>query len=133
MEIFIGILGLVIAILTFWYSFYRKPKEELNHLKVQFKATQKLSKDLQVELERYITETNSWDHQMFTNISFGSYLTEMKESYKQNLSDELYDKLDNLDLTKSTILSMTKSIETQFNALQQIQIEIRMRSREING
>ena len=130
MEITIGIIGLVIAIITFWYSFYRKPKEELEHLKIQFKSTQKLSKELQGELENYITRTDSWDLQMFPNISFRSYLTEMKESYKKNLSDELYNTLDSMNLTKPIIQSMTKSIETQFDALNQIQIELRIRTRQ---
>ncbi len=129
MEIIIGILGLIIAVLTFWYSFYKKPKEELLHLKAQFKATQKLSENLQVELENYIAKTNSADQPIFPNISFGSYLNEMKESYKENLSDELYNKLDNLNLSKSINQSMIESLETQFSALQQIQIEIKMRGR----
>ncbi len=67
---------------------------------------------------------------MFANISFGAYLTEMKESYEENLSDELYNSLDTLNLTKPIIKSMIKSLETQFSALQQIQIELRIRSRE---
>ncbi|WP_299535535.1 hypothetical protein [Ulvibacterium sp.] len=131
MEIAIGIIGLIIAILTFYYSFFRKPKEELDNLKIQFKPTQQLSKKLQVELENYINATDSWNHPMFPNISFGAYLTEMKESYKENLSDDLYKKLDTLNLTKPIIRSRTKSLETQFNALQQLQIELRIRSRKV--
>ena len=129
MEKIIGIIGLMIAILTFWFSFCRKPKEELEHLKVLFKSTQKISQDLQIELDNYINETESWDLDMFPNISFSSYLTEMKNSYKENLSDELYNKLNTLELTKPIIVSMTKSLENQFNTLQHIQIELRMRKK----
>jgi len=130
MENIIGVIGIAIALLTFWYSFHRKPTEELDHLKVQYKSTQQLSKELQIELENYINKTNSWDAPLFPNISYGSYLTEMKESYKKNLSDDLYNKLDSLNLTKPIIQSMTKSLETQFNALQQIQIALRIQNRK---
>ncbi|MFT7901307.1 hypothetical protein VBY74_15140 [Tenacibaculum ascidiaceicola] len=130
MENIIGVIGVLIAMLTFWYSFYRKPNDELEHLKAQYKSTQQLSKELQVELENYIKKTNSWDTPLFPNISYGSYLIEMKESYKENLSDDLYNKLDTMNLTKPIIKSMVNSLETQFNALQQIQIVLRMQNRK---
>ena len=133
MEILITIIGLIIALLTFWYSFYRKPKEELDHLKVQFNATQQLSKEVQRELENYINNTKSREQLMYPNITFGSYLIEMRESYKENLSDDLYNKLNNLKLTKPIIKSMTESLETQFKALQQIQIELKIRNRQNIG
>lgn len=39
----IAIIGLVIALITFIWQFYFNPKEEYSHLKVQFKANQRLS------------------------------------------------------------------------------------------
>ena len=43
MEITIGILTLLVAILTLKLQFFSKPQEELKHLQIQFKATQELS------------------------------------------------------------------------------------------
>lgn len=129
MEIFIGIFGLIIAIATFWYSFKRKPKEELQFLKLQFRSTQKLLKDLQIELEDFINKNLCSELEMFPNISFSCYLSEMKSSSKENLSEELYDKIDEMELTKPIIKSMTKSLENQFNELQKIQTELSMRER----
>lgn len=130
MGLIIGGIGLFIAIITFYYTFFKKPTEELNHLKLQFRANQKLSKELQFELERYMEKENAWNQFMYSNISFKSFLDEMKDSHNKNLSNELYNTLDKGNLTKSNIISMTKSLETQFSALQQIQIEVRMRSRQ---
>jgi len=132
LEILIGIFGLIIAIATFWYSFFRKPKEELLHLKAQFKATQSISKELQSEIEKYISKTGRGDELMFSNISYSSYLNTLKETYKENLSDELYAKLERLNLTKSIIHSMIKSLDSQFSALQHMLIEMRIKNKRIN-
>ncbi|TXN37416.1 hypothetical protein FVB32_03790 [Flagellimonas hymeniacidonis] len=126
MEIIIGVLGLVIAWLTFKYTFFSKPTEELNHLKLQFRSNQKLSQEVQKALESYIIDANAADDYIFPNITFLNYLTEMKESYDNNLSDKLYDELTKLNLPKSTILSMTKSLETQFSALLETQTALRL-------
>ena len=132
MEALIGIFGLIVAIITLWYSFFRKPKEELQHLKAQFKATQSISKELQSEIENYISKTGRGDELMFSNISYSSYLNTLKESYKENLSDELYNKLERLNLSKSIINSMIKSLDGQFAALQHILIEMKIKNKRID-
>lgn len=129
MEIIIGVLGLVIAGLTFKYTFFSKPTEELNHLKLQFRSNQKLSQEVQKELEDYIIKANAADDFIFPNITFQNYLTEIRETHAENLSDKLYDKLNELTLPKSTILSMTKSLETQFAGLLETQTKIRLLNR----
>lgn len=132
MEILIAILGLIVAIIALWYSHFRKPKEEFHHLKVQFRATQSMSKELQSELEDYINKTGSGDEFIFQNISYTSYLNVLKESYKENLSDDLLYRLDELNLSKSIIESMIKSLDKQFSELQQILIEIKIRRQNIH-
>ena len=51
MEI-IPITGVVLAAITFIYQFYLKPKEKFSHLKIQFRATQRLSLRVQEELRQ---------------------------------------------------------------------------------
>lgn len=129
MEKIIAILGLIIAWLTFKYSFLSKPKEEFNHLKLQFRTNQKLSQEVQKQLENYIVKANAGDDFLLPNVTFKNYLTEIKEAHSENLSDKLYNQLDNLDLPKSAILSMTRSLETQFNGLLEIQTKLRLLDR----
>lgn len=132
MEIVIGILGLIIAIITFKYSFFSKPTEELNHLKVQFRATQRLSNEVQKEIKAYISNANAADKLMFPNVTFSAYLSQMEESYQENLSEILYNKSEKLELTKSNILSMTKSLETQFSSLLEIQTQMKLLNRQLS-
>ncbi|AWX44560.1 hypothetical protein HME9304_01563 [Flagellimonas maritima] len=132
MEIIIGVLGLAIACLTFKYTFFSKPTEELNHLKLQFKSNQKLSQEVQRELEDYINKANAANDFIFQDVTFQNFLTEIKEAHVVNLSDKLFDKIRNPELTKSTILSMTKSLETQFEGLLEIQTRIRLLKRSLN-
>jgi hypothetical protein len=42
----IGILGLLIAWFTYQKTFLDKPKEEMEHLKIQFRATQTTSMEV---------------------------------------------------------------------------------------
>lgn len=125
-EIIIGILGLIIAWLTFKYTFFSKPKEELDHLKILFKSTQRLSLDVRQMIEKYIKNNNAENKLMFENATFGNYLKLMKESFKENLSDELFDKIDKSALTKTNISSMINSLEKQFKALQEIQLKMEL-------
>jgi N-methylhydantoinase B/oxoprolinase/acetone carboxylase alpha subunit len=135
MEITISIIGLIVAIAAFYYSFLRKPVDELANLKAQFLATQKLSKSVQELIEEYANKTGSWEKPMFreSNISVKSYLNQMKDSYQENLSDELFQSLSSLKLNKANIESMTKSLETQQSALLQMQAEFRLHLSELNN
>lgn len=121
MEIFIGIIALVIAILTFKFSFFRKPTEELEHLKIQFKLTQKLSKEVQKNLASYIKLNDSSNEILFGDVTCGKYLAALQKAYEKYLPDKLLDDLDHLNMTKANITSMTQSIEKQFTALQNVQ------------
>ncbi len=54
MVTLIGFIGIVIALYSIKLKFFSESKEELEHLKIQFRATQILSMDLQYELEKII-------------------------------------------------------------------------------
>lgn len=122
----IGILGVVIAILTFGLQFFSKPKEEFNHLKIQFKATQKLSLQVQSELEQYIIKYDAENKYMFSGMTYKACLTEMRRSFKENLSDEIFNKIESLKLSKTNINSMNESLKTQYSALSQIHSQLRI-------
>lgn len=139
METIFTILGLIIAsvglcyaIKTYNAQFQSKPDEELQHLKAQFKANQTLSLRVQMDLEKFIQENNAWEEYMFPGVKYGTYLEEMKHSFKVNLSDDLFNELESLDLTKTNILSMTNSLDEQFKALSQIQTSLLLQQRQHN-
>lgn len=54
MVTLIGFIGIVIALYSIKLKFFSESKEELEHLKIQFRAIQTLSMDLQYELEKII-------------------------------------------------------------------------------
>ena len=124
MEITIGILTLLVAILTLKLQFFSKPQEELKHLQIQFKATQRLSLQVQKELEQFIFEYHVGENEIFSGVRYKDYLAEMKKSFRENLSDEIFNRAISFKLSKSNIYSMTKSLETQFEALSQIHINL---------
>lgn len=131
MEIGLAIVGVLIAIITFYFSFYRKPTGELDNFKAQFRATQKLSMQVQQAIEEYASRTNSWENPIFSDFTFRTYLKQMKESYRTNLSDELYDQVFRSKLTIANIGSMLKDLEKQQSSLLEIQTEVNMRLKQI--
>ena len=54
MELVIGIIGILLTLWTIKMQFFSKPNEELKHLTIQFMATQKLSLQVQDNLEKLI-------------------------------------------------------------------------------
>ena len=132
MGIVISIIGVLIAGWAIKLQFFSKPQEELDLLKLQFRTTQELSLQVQKEFEDLIIQYNGWYREMFPNITYGAYLEEMKSSYKKNLSDELLNNIVSLNPTKSTIMSMIKSLETQFEALNQVQSQLNILRRQLS-
>ena len=124
MEI-ITIIGVVIAIITFIYQFHLKPKEKLSHLKIQFKATQRLSLQVQEELREFIEKYDAGDQFLMPGITYQAYLAQMDRSFDENLSGRLLKEVESLKPLDNTIDSMLKSLETQFEALSQIDAQLR--------
>lgn len=130
MEVALSIVGVLLTVVTFYFSFFRKSTDELDNFKAQFRATQQISKLTQAKLEEYVNETACWDEAMFPGVSFKVYLEHMKDSYQQNLSDELFERVTTLELNKANIGSMLKSLEDQQSALLQIKAEIEIKLRQ---
>lgn len=136
MTEFLTILGVVIAIITFYLQFHKHPKQETSHLKeillVQFKMNQKLSIDLKRDLEKYASITNSFDNLMFTGITFRQYINELDKSQKNNLSDELYLRVKNMNSENNHYFqSMYDSLKTQYQNLEMLHTETKIKLNNI--
>jgi len=134
MEITIGILGFIIVIIAVEYFFFSKRKEEkeeeeevaIDPLEVRFKATQKLSEEVQIDIENYILKADAAEKPLFKDMTFSEYLAHLKETHSENLSDSLYERLSKLELTKSNSVFIIKSLEFQFSALLQIKDKVQL-------
>lgn len=104
------IIGVILSAYAVKLQFFSKPKEELQHLRIQFRATQRLSKQVQEDLEILINCYNMGDCIIFPGTTYCNYLESMKKSYNENLSDDLIKNIEALDVSKSNLLSMTKSL-----------------------
>lgn len=121
----IAIIGVIVAVITFIYQFHLKPKEKLSHLKIQFKATQRLSLQVQEELRKFIEKYDAGDQFLMPGITYQAYLAQMERSFDENLSGRLLKEVESLKPLDNTIDSMLKSLETQFEALSQIDAQLR--------
>lgn len=115
----------MLAIIPIIYQFYLKPKEKFSHLKIQFRATQRLSLQVQAELREFIEKYDAEDQFLMPGITYQAYLAQMEKSFDENLSDRLLKEVESLKASDNTIDSMLKSLETQFEALSQIDAQLR--------
>lgn len=116
-EIAIGILGLLIAWFTYQKTFLDKPKEEIEHLKVQFRASQTTSMKVRTDLIRLSQVYGMGSSELFKGMTIDNYIGLMKETYEKNLSDELLDNMLKLKPSRSLLKSMINSLEKQHNEL----------------
>lgn len=127
MEIFFIAFGTIVAALTFYYQFQEQPKREISDLKemvlTQFKVNQKLSIDLKNNLEKYVSQTDSYDDPFLDWITFRGYINVLDKSQKTNLSDESFLKVKNLN-SSNTILfqSFYDSLKSQYEELNKLNI-----------
>lgn len=134
-NILIGIIGLLVALIGLKYSrksfkkeHIERPQENILHLKAQFKATQKLSKDLYHDLKEFATKKSYFEEEIWPGVTYNMYLQELLNSQNGNLSDEVFDKISVGYLPEMTIQSMSKSLEEQFNALTLLHNELKIKS-----
>ncbi|RZK38111.1 MAG: hypothetical protein EOO90_23405 [Pedobacter sp.] len=116
-EITVGILGLLIAWFTYQKTFLDKPKEEIEHLKIQFRATQNTSMKVRNDLIRLSQVYGMGSGELFQGITIDNYIRLMKEAYEKNLSDELLDNMLTLKPSRSLLKSMISSLEKQHSEL----------------
>ena len=130
-EIVFGIVGLFIAGLTYKKTYLDKPKEEIEHFIVQFKATQSTSLKVRKELLEYAERNEAFKVDFIPGITIESYLVIMEESFKENLSNELLDKTLKLNPSKLLLSSMSDSLSKQLQEL--IQIEIMLKAARLHS
>ena len=94
-------------------------------------STQKLSLQVQDNLERLIIQYNSWECEMFPNFTYRTCLEEMKSSFKTNLTDDVLKKIISQNPSKPIILSTIKSLEVQYENLMQLQINLNLVRRQM--
>lgn len=121
--------ALIIAWLTFTKTFYAEPTEEKENFLALFLATQKLSKEVSNIMTEYAIKRNALDIELYQGITYKSYIEGLKESQETNLSDNLYQKVKTSKYTKSTIATMQKSLEAQFEDLQKMKTTFTLASR----
>jgi hypothetical protein len=120
-EITIGVLGLLIAWFTYQKTFLDKPKEEIEHFLVQFKATQSTSIKVRNQLIAMVETQDIGEDEIFKGVTFNTYIKLMKETYDKNLSDELLSNVLGMNPSKVILKSMTDSLEKQLAELIQLE------------
>ena len=130
MELAIGVVGLVIAWLTYQKTFLSQPTEEKENLLLNIRANQRLSREVLEELTTFGEQNNAFDEIMFCKIPLGKYIHLMRTEHAKNLSEEIYQNIKNSKLSKATINSMMDSIMAQQADLISVQTAIKMYMKE---
>lgn len=125
-----GVAG-IYAILDHRKKNIQEPKEELEHLIIQFKATQRQSRKLVERLKTFAIQHDAWDMDFMPMLTFRTCIVGLEDSLNGNLSDDRLTDMHDLTLTSPNIQSMVRSLETQFNSL--LELEGRLKILQINN
>ena len=68
-ALIIGILGLIVAIIALKKDHYSRPKDEIEHLTIQFKATQMLLLQVEQDLEALVKRNNAYSREAWQGIT----------------------------------------------------------------
>lgn len=140
-NIVIGTVGLILAYVSVDYArkafrkdHIEKPSEEKQHLLAQFKTNQTLSRQTYDVLYKFSVYYDAFDKEVWPGqgILYATILDEIKKSHEEgNLSDNQYADLKQRDISSITIQSHIKSLEQQFEALNLIYQEFRLKTQNI--
>ncbi|MEQ3501098.1 hypothetical protein ABMY20_15190 [Tenacibaculum sp. SSH1-16] len=115
-------IGVLIAVLTFYFQFNKEPKKKISNLKemvlVQFKINQQLSIDLKNSLKSFTSKTGCHNEIFIPGFSFSQYIELLDDSQKTNLSNKLYQEIkkNNID-NEHYYHSALESLKTQYESL----------------
>lgn len=118
-EIIIGLAGIAIAYASLKQAqkphqiLLPEPTEEMDNLKAHFLMNQQLSIEIQEILKSFITEKNAADKIFYDDMTFSKYLDFVKSTHEESLSEKIYKNLDEPIYSRSNIMSMLSSLQTQ--------------------
>lgn len=89
----------------------------MQHLKIQFRATQDTSLKVRTDLIRLSQVYGLGSSELFQGMSIDQYIVLLKQTYEKNLSDELLENILKSNPSKSILNSMIISLEKQHTEL----------------
>lgn len=85
---------------------------------------QKIYLETQDLIETYINKNSAGKEIIFDNVTYEYYLAKMKVEYQRCNSNEAYENVLTLPLSKSNIDSMMDSLKVQYNSLTQLKFKM---------
>ena len=119
-----ALFGRVLSVASVKLAATQQPSKELKQLKTLFEETQYMSLVIQKELEDLIEKHDIRDEHLFADITYGACLEQMKQSFQNEFSDEVYKKIHSAQLTTSTLLAMSNDLETQIEKMTRFQARL---------
>lgn len=126
MEVIIAICGIlggiaaVYGILTYFKTNVEKPNEQRTTLIAQFKANQKLAREIRDRLIECVERHNAYKEELFKGVTFEAYISLITKTLETDLADETLNKVIGVKLPESIFNSMTASLDTQFQNLSNV-------------
>lgn len=123
-EFYYFLIPVIITIVLYKRS--KSIKDERNHLILTFKMTQNASKRIQEKIKDGIANWHlgSVKFREYNSMTYQDYYIILKNDYEKSLSDDKLEFLNNKDLTKPTILSMTESLNKQYEELVKVETDL---------
>ena len=123
-TIFLTIIGLIIAFLTYRRTFSPPPKQPFNDdilaFKAHFKMVQRIHLDTQQLIEDFIKKHHCGNEKMMNGFTYNQFLEEMEEAFQNSNSDKVLENALDKISSKPQIDQLMKELDTQYNTLNPI-------------
>lgn len=120
----IGVVGLIIAYITFKNTYIKEPKEDLTYLIDQFNFAERSTLELISAIEVYASENNCYQIELMQGLSFQQSITFLKNAHAVLFTEANKTGLAKASLGKMETTGLSKRIEAHINGIQDIKTHL---------
>lgn len=108
-----AIIGVFFLVYQFFYLPQKESKNEKEALLAHFYSTRAILDKLILEIETFVKDNNCLNREFANEATFKGQINHLIDIRNESLSDELFDKIREMPLTKEMISLMVKGLNEQ--------------------
>jgi hypothetical protein len=119
----IGVIGVYITWLAYKSSISKR--EDIEHLVVQFRSTQKAARQAQSLIKEYADKHDCWDEIFLQpNITYQGFYDQVEKEMNYSLDDQVLKNIVSVKPSKQIIQSNIESVRKQFETFEHVRINM---------
>ncbi len=121
----LGILGFVIAYITYMKTIVNEPKENTSFLLAQYDFAEWATKDLIHELRKYAERNNSFNEPFMQGLTFQEGIAFLENAYNKLFADSHRDGIAKQSKGRLATENLAKTIEAHIKHVQEVRTHLK--------